>query len=172
LSTVILDSLFDDEFNKIVIKELKENGIWRLATDADTDGESCDEGFNYLNYSQNPNSVIYPNPFLQSIGKLVFEKTVTKVESDPAKCFPVRFLYNYYNRSSSGQYHLDSTDPNSKSIVYYFNTCDGGTYVGQEFIKSESGKAVVFNSNVEHKGIGPKLDKQRYVLNVIYSIGF
>ena len=165
------DRLLDDEINQIVIEELYSNGLWTLAVDDTIDCEESDQGFNMCTYSLAPNVSVYPNEILNSIGKIILKKVVNKYENNPNECMPVRFLFNYYNRASSGQFHIDNPDPRSQSIIYYFNTCDGGSIVNDEFIKSESGKAVVFNSNIQHKGIGPTINKNRYVLNIVYLRG-
>lgn len=168
----ILENILDIETNNIVIEELRNNCSWKLADDSnDQETGYSDQGFNSLTYTHAPNKIVYPNDFLNSIATLIFKKVVTKVEEEPDQCIPVRFLFNYYNTGSEGRYHIDNPDPRSKSIVYYFNDCDGGTFVEDDFIESKNGRAVVFDSNLNHKGAGPRKFKQRFVLNIIYLRG-
>lgn len=167
----ILEELLDNETNQLIIEELQKNGLWTLAFDHNLENDSCDQGFNMLTHCLAPNVKTYPNEVLNGIGHIIFRKVINALNEDSNECLAVRFLYNYYNRSSSGQPHFDNPDPDSKSIVYYFNTCDGGTVVDGEYIESKSGRAVVFNSNILHYGVGPKIDKNRYVLNILYLKG-
>ena len=167
----IFEELLDNETNQIIIEELHNNGLWTLAIDNNLDSDFCDQGFNMLTYSLAPNVKTYPNEILNGVGHIIFKKVINALGENPRDCLPVRFLFNYYNRSSSGQMHTDNKDIKSKSIIYYFNTCDGGSVINNKFIKSDSGKAVVFDSNVPHKGIGPSSDKNRYVLNILYLKG-
>jgi hypothetical protein len=83
-----------------------------------------------------------------------------------------RLLWNYYNKSSTGVDHSDmhpSTEGNYCSIVYYFNTCDGGTMIENHRVDSVAGNAVMFNSKFRHRGIGPTNDRSRFVLNMCFK---
>jgi len=60
----------------------------------------------------------------------------------------------------------------SKTAILYLNTCEGGTEFKinkkVKFVKAESNKIVIFNSNVEHRGIYKNDVPYRYILNLNY----
>ena len=170
MSRVIeVNDLFDEEFNQIMIDFLTIQGVWNLGKDFPDHDEFSDSGLLYCTYNlEDTGAATVPNEFLNSIATLIFEKVIRRIERNPGNFFPTRFLYNYYNRSSEGGHHKDVDELGVRSIIYYFNTCDGGTYVKDDFFKSEAGKAIIFPSNIWHKGVGPKKDKQRFVLNIVY----
>jgi len=160
---IVLDNLFDDFFNQSIESELKRVP-WIISTDSVEDGYS-DAGF--LHYSFNAN-----RPPEQQMGKLNFfgELIAQKILANvpDLRHYNInRFLWNYYNQSSTGTLHPDEHTDNFLSITYYVNTCDGGTMIGDRFVKSESGTAAIFPSKVLHRGIGPKEDLYRYVLNIL-----
>ena len=85
---------------------------------------------------------------------------------------PARYLWNYYHRSATCNFHQDcgyyptyDDKITYLSLVYYVNTCDGGTTVESEFFPSIEGNAVLFPSTTLHKGHPPVKDQQRFVLN-------
>ena len=160
---IILENLFDDFINSRIISEL-QNVNWILSTDP-LDKDYSDAGF--LHYSFNNN-----RPPEQQVSRLNFfaelicQKIMTQVP-DLQSYNITRFLWNYYNRSSTGTLHPDEHTDNFLSIVYYVNTCDGGTMINDTFVKSKSGSAAIFPSKILHRGIGPKEDLNRYVLNIL-----
>jgi hypothetical protein len=85
-----------------------------------------------------------------------------------------RFYWNWYNQTSVTEYHQDRKESNKYSIVYNIHNNDGGTEIKINneinFYKSNIGEAVLFPSNLWHKGIAPKKNKQRFSLNIIVEI--
>lgn len=161
---IVLENLFDDFFNDCIQSELKKVK-WMLSTDT-LDENYSDAGF--LHYSLNlfnPSKKPEMNK-LNFFGELITKKIKDNIPN-LEDYIVTRFLWNYYNRSSTGTFHPDEKTNNYVSVIYYVNTCDGGTVVGNKFIKSESGKAVIFPSTTLHRGVGPKEDLQRYVLNIL-----
>jgi len=51
--------------------------------------------------------------------------------------------------------------------VYHLNTCDGATFIQKKKVPSVSGNAILFDSNIPHRGAGPVEDSARYVLNIL-----
>ena len=160
---IILENLFDDFINNRIISELR-NVKWILSGDT-LDNEYSDAGF--LHYSFNNNKPPHEQiSRLNLYGELICQKVMEQIP-DLQSYWITRFLWNYYNRSSTGTFHPDEHTDNFLSIVYYVNTCDGGTMIGDTFVKSESGTAVIFPSKTLHRGIGPTKDPNRYVLNIL-----
>ena len=87
---------------------------------------------------------------------------------------PLRFGWNYYNQSSNGTWHTDQNLDKYISFVYSLNTCDGGTEIKinneSKFYKSMGGDALMFPSNVLHRGTKPKKNRSRFNLNVVCEI--
>lgn len=159
---IILENLFDDFINEHIQSKLKRVP-WKLSTDTLNENYS-DAGF--LHHSLN---LLHKEPEVNELnffGDLVISKVKENV-GGLNDYNVIRFLWNYYNRSSTGTFHQDEESSNFVSVIYYVNTCDGGTMVGNTFVKSESGKAVVFPSTTLHRGVGPKEDSQRFVLNIL-----
>jgi len=82
---------------------------------------------------------------------------------------PIRFNWNYYNKSSTGTFHTDSEKPNSYSILYSIHDTDGGVQVADSFYKDVEGQAKLFSSCTQHKGIGPKDNLLRFNLNIVFE---
>ena len=78
-----------------------------------------------------------------------------------------RIYWNYYDNSSAGNYHLDAQESNYKSIIYNLHSNDGGTFIKNKFIPSQEGEAIIFNSNIKHKGAPPIKNKHRFNLNML-----
>ena len=74
-------------------------------------------------------------------------------------------------KNKNSNFHTDNNF-NCKTAILYLNTCDGGTEfkIDNEikFIKSEENKIVVFDSNIEHRGVTSKNANFRYVINFNY----
>jgi hypothetical protein len=72
--------------------------------------------------------------------------------------------------SSQGIMHKDQQVPGFYSMVYNLSDTDGGTEIQGEFYPGAEGSAIVFPSELDHKGFGPKIQPNRFVLNCIFSV--
>lgn len=161
----VLNELFDSFFNESVIDELKYVP-YVLAADP-TGGRHSDSGFVHVSFDANQPENYYNNK-LNVYAELILKKIVSE-QQHLKKYQPVRYYWNYYNRASNGTFHPDTLEPNHISIVYNLNTCDGGTMIEKEFVKSEQGRAVIFNSSTSHCGVGPTKDPVRFMLNIVLA---
>lgn len=183
----VIQNVCPDSFNQFTISLLREQGGWRLSPDhydtkieADTknsayakqmDGYS-DTGMLLMSYTDNPHESESNNQYdgLNTLAQYIFESILAKSKYTYQGIELVRILWNYYNRSSTGIYHVDKDFDEQKyfSVVYHLNTCDGGTIIQKnEKIPSVSGNAILFESNLKHRGVGPTKDPARYVLNIL-----
>jgi len=156
-------------FNNTVIERLQSDAQWKLSVDQQTSGlqsGKSDAGFLFLTYFEKP---LIEDPFFNTVGEIIFDSVLQNSEFQFNNIRLMRFNYNYYNQSSNGVDHIDFDDNNTYSIIYNFNDNDGGTMVNGKFYQSKQSAALMFPSNFIHKGIGPKLDKQRYALNIIFQ---
>lgn len=165
---IVFENLFDEDFNELLEKELIFRGNWCIASDVVPE-EFSDAGFSYVTYHIDPeNASVQPNPNLNAWGYLIFHKILKKVDLQ-GNTQVRRFLWSYYNRASEGSEHIDTNDPNCYSIVYNIVDSDGGTWIGDKFYKSEAGKAILFPSSLTHRGVGPRKDRQRFILNIMFQ---
>lgn len=71
--------------------------------------------------------------------------------------------------------HVDSHDPDMTTFLYYVNNSDGKTvfFEGDGSISHSvdpvKGTGVLFPSNTPHAGQVPKINKTRYVINLIFK---
>ena len=178
------ENILDEEVNNYFIKRLCLQGSWFINSDflsnkkfdSSIPEEYSDTGMILKSYGIDSNEYMNNhNSIANEYANLIFTLIMSRLENKMI-FFNVtlkRYLWNYYNRSSYGFYHSDTNLINHCSIVYYLNTCDGYTEIKTEKenkkIFSESGKSIIFNSNLMHRGIGPKKYKNRMVLNILFE---
>jgi hypothetical protein len=173
-----LDNILNYDFNKTLINELQTANIWRISPDENDEGipvgdEYSDTGMLSLSYKKDsfPNSIEkeLTYSFFNVSAYYIFNSILSNSSYKFYNVSLDRYLWNYYNKSSTGVDHVDNPKDNYYSIVYYLNDSDGGTVVDNKFYQSVSNRALLFKSNILHKGIGPKNYKARYVLNITFS---
>jgi len=74
--------------------------------------------------------------------------------------------WNYYDSSAKTSEHQDESK-DFVSAVYSLHTCDGGTEVKGKFYPSIEGQAIIFDSDIFHRGIPPKEDNHRFNLALV-----
>lgn len=180
MNNIIIDDVFDDDTNKIIIEYLQKQKSWNLDGDfynktANYDiGNFSDTGMLLLSYSsQQPEYMNTHNSSINVLATLILDKIFLKLKPFEFVNYKLnRFLWNYYNKSSTGIAHRDMESLTAEkycSIVYYLNTCDGYTMIDGEKFESKSGRCVIFDSKLSHYGVGPTNDKKRFVLNIMLS---
>lgn len=174
--TQVFDNVQDIHFNNLIINNLKESSNWKLANDYsdynvkfDLDKFS-DNGFILSSYDEALQ--ISKEPFFNVSAYHIFVKVLTLANLNLNDYVPVRYLWNYYNRASTGISHTDDYHYNQNfkhySIVYYLKKSDGGTVINGNFFEDTPGRAVLFDSNTYHYGVGPKQYSDRFLLNIMY----
>jgi hypothetical protein len=182
---IVIDDIFDgvdditsNEFNSLLIDKISNHQGWHLSRDEKEQSKKVESNFSdsgmllqsfYNNQSEYLNS---HNSDINYMASIILDRILSISDVKFTNVSTVRFLWNYYNRSSTGVKHKDIGDNiegNYCSIVYYLNTCDGYTKVEDEYYNSTSGKCVIFNSKLNHYGRGPIEDSKRFVLNIIFK---
>lgn len=186
--TILIENLFlgedftSEEFNNIVINKISVHSGWYLSNDEQRQKQKVDEeysdsgmllesyydsSFDNRNITHNKN-----NEDINMMANLILEKILLVLPFEFKNLSIVRYLWNYYNRSSTGVSHKDIDDKNLGnycSIVYHLNTCDGQTIIDDNEFESKSGQCVIFDSKKIHRGTGPKVNPKRYCLNIIFK---
>lgn len=177
----------DRYFNSLVLEEIKHTKRWyhsvdqyNPTNDSSEVGDKSDTGFLMLTYSKKSDEYseefTRPNFFAEIILRTVLFKQKYFSFSDYSV---ERVLWNYYNKASTGIYHRDvplrdqqsENLPDSHiSIIYYLNSCDGGTEVEKENFYCKESHALVFASHKKHKGFGPFSDKSKWAVNIVLEM--
>lgn len=184
----LIKNVCDEAFNRFVVKLLRDQRGWRICPDdwdekiasdmrdsayAKAHEEHSDTGLLLHTYNDAPHEEDVSPEYesLNTLAQFIFESVMDKSKYVYHDIELVRILWNYYNRASTGIFHVDKDFTDGKkyfSVIYYLNTCDGGTIIGKHpMIPSVSGNAVIFPSNQPHRGIGPTQEPTRYVLNFL-----
>lgn len=168
------DDLFSVEFNRYVAARLRREGDWRLCLDdiycggLDTDRYS-DTGMVFYSYhSDIPAHQIQQDPvrsWFNTVAELILHTAIRHVDAVEID----RVMWNYYSRSSTGVEHQDYHEPGRSSMIYNLTGTDGGTWIGPDYYQGLLGRALLFPSEIPHRGTGPSDQAQRLVLNVIYT---
>lgn len=176
ISLTKVNTGFDPAFNKYVIMRLIGQKSWSISIDdvqLDFDNpEMCSdtgmllESFN----SQFPDYVNRQNESLNAIADTIFGVVLQKQKRYKFEGIKLyRFLWNYYNRSSTGTAHIDYDSDNYVSIIYYLNTSDAFTIVGDTSVDCVEGQSIMFNSKTLHRGTSLIQSKFKFALNIMFS---
>jgi len=65
---------------------------------------------------------------------------------------------------------LNNAPPNFHTAVYYVNSNNGGTLVGDKLIQSKANRMLIMKENLEHASVGPTDEKRRIVININYIL--
>jgi len=172
----IIDNIFPEQLNLKIIKQLLSCNNWSFPCDDIVTGDeqlkgylknnNRNSGFVLLTYNvtNNINLNTPLNIYAETIFHLIKEKSKYDITD------PLRFYWNYYDSSSMGKLHQDMTTNGHYSIIYNLHTNDGGTefFDGKKtFIKSKAGQAIIFPSEINHRGVAPKKLNHRFNLNIV-----
>jgi hypothetical protein len=82
----------------------------------------------------------------------------------------IRMKVNLYTKTHKLYYHDAHKDYSfdHKGCVYSINTCDGGTYINDNFYKSVENQAVLFNPSKPHKSTTCTDAQARFNVNINY----
>ena len=163
----VIDTKIPKNTNKKIINNLFKVSNWTFGYDKNlnTNLNKKDSGFIF-------NSSNIENDILNTYANIVFDV----IENNTFMKFRKidRILWNWYHQGSNMKFHEDDFRDNKFSIIYNLHDNDGGTEfkINDEikFYKSEESKALLFPSKIEHRGIAPKKDLNRFALNLVLEI--
>ena len=82
-----------------------------------------------------------------------------------------RLYWNLYSPNAVCQWHIDMGSVGEyASVVYNLHTNDGGTEFESGKIPSKEGQAIIFSSDLKHRGLAPKNNKWRLNVNLVVKI--
>jgi len=161
LNIEVLDIPFPKESNKHILTYLTGHTSWNFATDL---------GQDYLirDNITKPNGNDYG--FFKRTFDNVHQHDKDEFLNTNFNIGPIQRIYwNMYVNSSTMVYHIDKEiGDNCISIVYNLHSNDGGTnFKDYKTITSKESQALVFKSEILHKGIAPKNIPFRFCLNMV-----
>tara|TARA_R100001509_G_scaffold34847_1_gene18366 strand:- start:912 stop:1463 length:552 start_codon:yes stop_codon:yes gene_type:complete len=163
-----------------ILEILITNPKWMFGYDNDGDintnylngilnGTNKDFGFTFTTFDAEKN-LSENQTTLNVYADLIFQMVAEKNPYLNTKRI-CRVRWNYYHINSMTSFHIDSSNPNYTSIIYNLHSNDGGTEIitkdKKEFFKSEENEALIFPSDLEHRGISPKQSSSRFSLNIV-----
>jgi hypothetical protein len=161
---------YNNHIAQHILQHLKN---WNICSDQKEEHtDYSDYGMLYRSLDIKPDETVVENEYLNVFAYQILYKITTILQINDWE--PVRYLWNYYSKASTCHEHVDdSRYPdhdkfNYYSIVYYINTCDGGTTVNGVFYPSIERTCIMFPSNVLHQGKGPTESSRRFVLNIMF----
>lgn len=172
----VLDDVFDEAISDSIIRNITENTPkWYPSRDEIIESDNLDSSHSDTGFLMKSFDIRYPddnndviNVKNNVLGDLLLNSYLFKSKYEFKDFQLGRYLWNYYNQSSSGVYHTDSDYDNYFSILFNLHDNDGSTIVGDQVIESKLGRAILFSSNIKHKGNGPVKSKKRYCLNAVF----
>ena len=174
LNIEVLDIPFPKESNKHILNYLTGHTSWNFATDLGQDHlirdnitkqNGNDYGFYRRTFGDVPQNQhdAFLNTMAQTIKHMIDEKSNFNIG------LIQRIYWNMYVNSSNMVYHRDKEiGDNCIRIVYNLHDNDGGTnFKDYKIITSKESQAIVFKSDILHKGVAPKNIPFRFCLNMV-----
>jgi hypothetical protein len=154
---IIKNFLKEEEFNSIKNIVMEDNFPYFFSKKVANEEDIKHFYFLHTFYNKNVPTSNYFNLIRPLINKL----NILSLIRAKVNCFPRSEKLIKYGK------HRDF-DFSHKGAVYYINTCDGGTYVGDKFISSVSNTILLFNSSEYHQSTNCTDEKCRFNINLNY----
>jgi len=158
--------------NNRIIQYLFQAHNWHYGSDnipSEIGLNKRDAGFILTTHDKNCN---YSHNILNVYGEIIFDMVE---KNTPMKFRKIdRICFNWYNTNSIMEFHQDMDANNKFSIIYNLHDNDGGTEfkINNElkFYQSKGSEALLFPSKIDHRGIAPKENFNRFCMNIILEI--
>jgi hypothetical protein len=161
----VIDNFLDyTDFKKLQSVILGNDFPWVFTDNVVKPSETADEDnlfnfqFNHSFYSE----YIPTSEYFFKLDKLVSKIVPTALIRIKANLYPVT-----EKRIIHGM-HIDFEDILCKTAIFYMNTNNGCTIIGDQEVKSVENRFVVFDSNIQHSGTTCTDQKYRCMLNLNY----
>ena len=168
----VLEDIVDEEFLEFVCDKLRKEAQWSIGAGPTEEVSSritedirCETGFIYKCYQRETINL----PVFSSLADYIVYNYIKKSNFIWEGLNLDRMFYNYYNSGSSGVFHEDYSYDNCISLLINLNDNDGGTEIEDTFVSSKAGRLISFDSNMQHRGVGPSDYQQRFALNIVFQ---
>ena len=81
-----------------------------------------------------------------------------------------RVFINIVPKGVKAGWHNDSDESDTYTLIINTSKADGGTEIGEQFFKNNFNEAILFNSTLNHRGIGPTHSTYRSNLALVIKI--
>lgn len=164
----IVDNILPNETNNKLLYELS-NHHWFIAYDNQDNRlgklfSSVHAGLSIMTF--NNGAIQFQSP-LNTYGQIIFDIIKDKLKINGKL---ERLMWNMYFKNDEGEMHIDQDSNDYMSALYSIHTTDGGIEIDNKLYSDIMGQAKVFNSNIKHRGIGPKKENIRFNLNIVFKI--
>ena len=161
-----LDNILPHGVNRIILNELIQWRSWTIANETAespislVDNNRPNTGFSIISFHKKYN--VNMNAMLNNYADIVYFTLKEKYKWGALE----KVNWNYYDSCDKTSEHTDETNE-YVSAVYSLHTNDGGTEVKGRFYPSVEGQAIIFDSDISHRGIPPKQDRHRFNLALV-----
>jgi hypothetical protein len=171
----IIKEILPNMINKKILLFLVSHVNWSISKDQGNNEKLLEDllgpngknsGFSLETYNEF-NKINMDTP-LNLYAEIIYESIKNKTKYKFIK--PTRFLWNYYCSNSETNLHVDKDTDNYISFVYCLHENNGGTEIDGKFIHYKESEALIFPSNISHRGISATDVKSRFNLNCVVQI--
>ena len=164
----VTNNILPNETNNKLLYELS-NHHWFIAYDNQDNRlgklfSPIHSGLSIITFNNGINQFQSP---LNIYGQIIFDIIKDKLKIN---CKLERLMWNMYFKNDEGEIHIDQDSKDHMSALYSIHTTDGGIEIENMLYPDVMGQAKVFNSNIKHKGVGPKKENIRFNLNILFKI--
>ena len=162
----IVENILPHGVNRIILNELIQWRSWTIANETASDPISLvdqnrpNTGFSIISFHRKYN--VGMDVMLNKYADIVYFTLKERFKLGDLE----KVNWNYYDSSAETAEHQDESN-DFVSAVYSLHTNDGGTEVKGKFYPSIEGQAVMFDSDVFHRGMPPKKDRHRFNLALV-----
>ena len=161
-----LERILPHGVNRTILNELIKWKSWTIANETAEDPISLvdnnrpNTGFSIISFHRKYN--VNMNAMLNNYADIVYFTLKEKFKLGELE----KVNWNYYDTSAETTEHQDESNE-FISAVYSLHTNDGGTEIKSNFYPSIESQAILFDSDVFHRGIPPKKDRHRFNLSLV-----
>ena len=156
----IFENFLEPDLIKLVNEQLT-NSVYKWDT---TNKDKVFQGFNQMACPLEKESNIFLNVVAMSALKKLQE--IKKIQN---RIQIQRVLLNVVPKDVLGAFHKDCTDEGFYSFILNISDSDGGTDIKDMFYEHKFNNALLFPSNILHRGVGPKNSLVRINLAIIFK---
>lgn len=158
---IIQNFLPEKYFNKIE-KEIKDNKIFPFYFNSTVSSREEKQSLDHFYFTH----MVYQHHVPQSA---IYEMFLPLLDVLDIKSL-IRIKINMYTKTGSLIHHKSHTDYKftHKGLILSLNDCNGGTQIGETFVKSIRNQALLFDPSVPHNSTNCTDKQARFNININY----